>query len=161
VRAEHPFCGVHRRGTVAVRADASKEIQNAKVLASNTGGLERERAIRSMQRIARHRIYRLWRLDPRSPEIDLLELCAADEQRMAHWLKQNHGVDINAPLPATGRQPTARCRDRLRYAAWRVLRRGASASPQFIEAARRRVTLALRDDEKFWRKWDAFDEDNS
>jgi hypothetical protein len=41
------------------------------------------------------------------------------------------------------------------------LRRGASASPQFIEAARRRVTLALRDDEKFWRKWDAFDEDNS
>lgn len=158
-RRGQTFCLRHGRGNAAVSADASKEIDNAKVLASGSGGVERARAVRSMQRIARHRFYRLWRLDPRGPEIDLLELSPGDEQRVAAWLWDNHTIALDKPLPGTDRPATARCRDRLRQAAFRVLRRGSAVSQDFLTAAHRRVTLALRDDAKFWRKWEALGAD--
>jgi hypothetical protein len=34
-------------------------------------------------------------------------------------------------------------------------------SPEFLESARKRIVLAIRDDETFWRKWEALDADNS
>lgn len=153
------YCQRHGRGTAAVSADARKETDNAKVLASGTGGVERARAVRSMERIARHRIYRLWRLDPRGPEIDLLELSPGEEQRVAAWLWDNHTIALDKPLPGTDKHATARCRDRLRQAAFRVLRRGNAVSQDFLTAAHRRVVLALRDDAKFWRKWEALGAD--
>jgi hypothetical protein len=154
------FCFHHLRGKDAAAADIALINRNLAVLANpNLRGYSRRRAEYSMARIARAEIYRVWKIDPRAPAIDLLVLSAADEQRVADWLREQHAVDLNKNLPGSDKPPTARCRDRLRWAGWRVLARGDLVTPEFLAAARRRVVLALRDDAKFWRKLEKLDQE--
>jgi hypothetical protein len=107
-----------------------------------------------MARIGRAEVYRQWKVDPRCPEIDLLQLSPKDEKAVADWLLLNHQISLDKPLPGTDRLPTPRCRDRLRYAAWRVIQRGTVVTPDFVMRAGYRVTNALLDDAKFWLRFD-------
>jgi hypothetical protein len=153
------FCIHHIRGAEAHAADLEKEQRNAKILAEGDIPINEERARKSMARIARRRTHRAWRIDPRAPNISTLEICKLDEQRVRAWLIDFCSVDLDKPLHGLDREATARCRDRLRWAAWRVLRRGKNASDDFVAAARLRVAAAIRDDLRFWEMWDRLEGD--
>lgn len=157
VRPDCPYCFNHSRGAYAVTANNAFLAESLKVLSSTATGRNRERALRTVRRIARGEIYALWRLDPRQPALDLLTLEDQNEQAVHRWLIDQHGIDLNKPLPGSDKHATPRCRDRLRYAAWRVLSRGDAVSPDFITKAGYRVINALRDDRKFWDKLAAID----
>jgi hypothetical protein len=136
--------------------DANRIMQAEAIDILQNGGspLQTRRAHNTLARIARREVHKLWKSDPRAPNISTLEICELDEQRVRAWLIDACGVDLDKPLPGVGREATARCRDRLRWAAWRVLRRGKNASDDFVAAARLRVAAAIRDDLRFWEKWD-------
>lgn len=148
------FCFHHICGAEAREVDLAMEQRNAEILQKGSIPVIEERARKSMARIARRRVHRTWRIDPRAPNVSTLEICELDEQRVRAWLIGLCGVNLDKPLPGVGCEATARCRDRLRWAAWRVLRRGKNASDDFISAARLRVAAAIRDDQRFWEKWD-------
>lgn len=149
------FCFAHARGEHAVNADRELAERNHFILfETRSTGKQRRKAALSMRRIARAEVYRQWKLDPRFPEVDLLQLSETDETRVADWLWRHHQIRLSENLPGTERPPTARARDRLRYAAWRVIARGDAVDPDFVKRAGYRVINALRDDAKFWFRFD-------
>lgn len=154
------YCFHHLRGKEAAAADTELISRNMEKLSNpRLRGYSRTKAEASMARIARAEIYRTWKCDPRKPEIDLLVLSDRDEKAVHDWLLQNHAVDLNKPLPGSDKHATARARDRLRWAAWRVLARGLIVDQDFLAAARRRVSAAIRDDARFWKKLAKLDQE--
>lgn len=102
-----------------------------------------ESAIRYVRRCQLHRA---WQLDPTLPG-STLALSESDEARVEAWLVEHHGVVLVSGLRDKGYPYSARCVDRLRWAA--VL---ALTGRIDDERARRRVIVALRDDLRFWLK---------
>ena len=152
-RRGSPHCYFHTLGAAKDAADLLYINKMQRWLSGTSW--QRMKALHALRRISRRQIYRLWLQDPRAPEIDFLELSASDETRVAEWLYTNWQINLDKPLPGTSRKPTARCRDRLRYAAYFALRRADDADPEFLKRIRHRVILALRDDRLFWEKYDA------
>ncbi len=153
VRRGQNYCLRHLRGREAAAADIEITTRQLKVLGNPLiKGVAHSRAVNTMARVARAEIYRVWRIDPRGPAVDLLILSDHDERRVVEWLLNRHGIRLDKDLPNSDHRPTARCRDRLRWAAWRVISRAEAATPEFITKADNRVRAAVRDDTKFWVK---------
>jgi hypothetical protein len=84
-----------------------------------------------------------------------LQLDETLSRRVEAWLVTHCAIDLTTPLPGSNRLATPRATDRMRWAAYRALRRGAALSDDFMTRAKMRVDTALRDDLRFWEKWDA------
>lgn len=95
-------------------------------------------ALKALAAIKRRRLHRAWLTDPTVPGTTLV-LTPNDEARVAEALLLRFGADLYDETH------TERCRDRLKWAAFRSL---AGADP--IKASYR-VKAALRDDER-WRR---------
>lgn len=108
------------------------------------------RAQRTLARIARRNLHQLWKSDPRI-EGSTLALDDHTESKVTAWLNQRF-IDLDKPLPNSTRLATPRCVDRIRWAAYRVIRRGNAASEDFLRRANRRIALAMQDDQIFWNK---------
>jgi hypothetical protein len=103
--------------------------------------------------IARRQLHRAWKLDPTLPGTTLV-LPDHDEKRVRRWLQDEHGIDLAETMHATGHHLSARCVDRLRWAAaLRLSQRVTETS------ARNRVAAALRDDLRWLQKHAALGED--
>lgn len=100
-------------------------------------------ARKALAAIERRRLHRAWLRDPTIPGSTLL-LAPNDEARVAEALQHRFSVDLYDETH------TARCRDRLKWAAFRMM---AGADP--IKAGFR-VNAALRDDKR-WRRRIAHD----
>jgi hypothetical protein len=147
------FCFRHLSGGNRAHADHERADRHLQTLARSSNRFDRVRAEAGLQAIARRQVHLLWRTDPRAPNVSTLELDERREAAVRDWLRDNCGVSLGSPLPGGGRAPTARATDRMRWAAYRVLRRGEGASGDFIERAKLRVAAAIRDDARFWEKW--------
>ena len=73
-------------------------------------------------------------------------LNARDAGRVERWLAERN-LRETRPLPATGRQPTPRCWDRMTWTA--ILAIGGRIDEH---GARRRLELAVKDEVAFWRR---------
>jgi hypothetical protein len=110
-----------------------------RVAASNIQGeVGAERARRALAAIERRRLNRAWKYDPSIPG-STLRVDDRTLREIDRWLA-DQGVDIESV------QHTSRCRDRVCWAAYLHHIKGTVT----IEAARRRIFLARRDDER-WR----------
>ena len=149
-------CLRHSRGKQLDTAGRALAASALDIVENGGSPVQTHRATRTLARIARRNLHQLWKIDPRING-STLALDDHAERKVAAWLKTNHGVDLDRPLPNSSEPPTPRCADRMRWAAYRVLRRGHAASNDFRNRAKRRVELAIADDLKFWKKLEAFD----
>jgi hypothetical protein len=148
-------CRHHLRGVERDKSDCEREQRYLKTLELGDIPLTELRARRGLASIARRRFHKLWIQDPRIEGETITFALPQDHQRALQWLIDNCCIDVSKPLPGTTRIATPRCLDRLLWVAWRVVRSEDKVSDQFIENAKRRVAQAIRDDMKFWKRWDA------
>jgi len=161
LRCRHPSspgfdrCCLHHKTVEDKIADELRREQyNLKIARGpNTSELVRE-ALTSLARVGRSRLHAKWKLDPRIEGSTIQFAVEADRLDVIAWLKNEASLDIDKPLPNTGRLLTPRALDRCLWAAWRVIRARGNASEQFITRAHHRVNAAIADDAKFWRRWD-------
>jgi hypothetical protein len=139
------LCRWHCRGKVRDQVDARREPRLHR-LADSDNDILRSRAERALACLARRRANRAWKLDPRLPGSTVPHLNARDGLRVEQWLAERNLRDI-CPLQATGRPPTARCWDRMTWAA--ILAIGGRIDEQ---GARRRLELAVKDEVAFWKR---------
>lgn len=139
-------------------AERALEQRHAKVL--QFGGTEKDirEARAGLRRLARIRLHRMWKHDPRIEGETISITNKADRERVHGWILANCGIDVDQPLPG-GRMLTPRAMDRCLWAGWRVVRSEGRVPEQFIENAKLRVRAALRDDDRFWVKWGAAGDD--
>lgn len=145
-------CYLHLRGHQRDIVDRERAVRAAKS-ARSTNPRRRADGERALAAIQRRRLHRVWKLDPTLPGTTLA-LPDADERRVLSWLKDVHGIVLDETLHETGHRLSARCVDRLRWAA--VLRLTLRVTEV---SARNRVVAALRDDLRWFRKMSAMVEE--
>lgn len=145
-------CLWHTRGKVAVHSNTLLLEAARERIQKGGAQLMVYRAHKTIARIQRDELHRQWKIDPRIPG-STLELDAETETHVYDWLFKNYHINLIGQNTYT-----PRCIDRLRWAAYRVLRRGDEATPEFLEQAARRVRSAIADDEKFWTMWRRWEE---
>jgi hypothetical protein len=144
-------CHNHLQGPQRDIADAERAAEAAKN-ARSTNPYRRERALRTLAAIERRRLHRVWKLDPTIPGTTLA-LPEHDERRVEGWLKAEHGIVLDDTKHETGDPLSARCVDRLRWAA--ALRLTGRVSEV---SSRNRVAAALRDDLAWFEKMAAMED---
>lgn len=133
------LCRHHLKGVERDRVDNLRAQRLQHVATTGVEGPARaERARRALLSIEVRRLHRAWLLDPTVPGATL-RVNDRDLREIDNLLLVEHGIDVESA------QHTPRCRDRLRWASFLILR--GQITP---EAGRRRVHLALRDDQR-WR----------
>ena len=154
------YCFFHQkqaRSQDRERVERRLEQQHVDVLKFGGTAKAVREAHAGLRRIARHRLHRRWKRDPRLEGETIAFASAADRERVHAWIVENCGVDIDRTQP-DGRMLTPRAVDRCLWAGWRIIRSNVALTDQFIENAKNRVRAALRDDQRFWAKWEALGE---
>jgi hypothetical protein len=154
------YCASHQRqSNPQDRERVERHLEQRCVDVLKFGGTPKavREAHAGLRRIARHRLHRQWKHDPRLEGETISFSNASDRERVHAWIRDNCGVDIDRPLP-DGRMLTPRALDRCRWAGWRVVRSPTPLPDQFVTNAKNRVRVALRDDARFWAKWEALGE---
>jgi hypothetical protein len=139
------LCRWHCRGSLRDKVDAQRE-PRLHALAASDNDILRSRAERALACIARRRMNRVWKLDPRLPGSTVPHLSDRDAARVERWLVERN-LREGRPLQATGRPPTPRCWDRMTWTA--ILAIGARIDEG---GARRRLELAVKDEVAFWKR---------
>lgn len=142
-----PHCYLHLHGKARDVADLKRKAI-AEKKAGSTNVKLREEGLATLRTVQRRQTHRAWKIDPTVPG-STLTLPDHDEARVRRWLRDAHHVDLDQepqPMHANTDHPiTARCMDRLRWAATLRLSGRMDA-----ERAARRVFVAVRDDLQFW-----------
>jgi hypothetical protein len=139
------LCRLHLHGAKRDLVDVARE-QRLLREAQSENKIKCSEAVRSLAAIARRRMHRSWKIDPRLPGATVPVLQERDAQRVERWLLER-GFRNSLVLPRTGRFPTPRFWDRVSWAA--VLALGNRLSEA---ASRRRLELALKDEVAFWKR---------
>lgn len=140
-------CSFHLHGKDRDAVDAARLLRAQKTLSRTTNALLRRKAMSTIASVTRRQTHRAWKVDPTIPG-STLTLPEHDEARVSRWLREVHRLDLEHHLlHDNGRPITARCIDRLRWAATLHLSGRMDA-----ERAARRVFVAVRDDLRFWAK---------
>ncbi len=146
------------------RAEKRLEKRHADVLKFGGTAIQVHRAHAGLRRLARLRLHRRWKHDPRVEGSTIAFADEADQVRVRRWLVSNCGVDIAAPVVACSdvqaHMSSPRALDRCLWAGWRIVRSNVGLTDQFIENAKLRVKAAVRDDARFWASWAALGEPN-
>ena len=140
-------CHFHLHGELRIKIDRRREERLWRQAAS-TNAITRERAEKALASIARRRLNTGWSVNPELEGTTLL-LTAGDEAKVEEWLA-GRGIRLDQPLLATGRPPTARTVDALRWAAVMAL------SGRIDErSAKGKINVATARDERWFKKRDA------
>ena len=143
-------CHLHLHGKARDELDVKRAAAARKLLSRTTNTRHRASAKSALANVTRRQLHRAWKKDPTLPG-STLTLPDRDEARVSRWLRDTHRIDLDQehhPVHANTNHPiTARCIDRLRWAATLHLSGRMDA-----ERAARRVFVAMRDDLKFWAK---------
>jgi hypothetical protein len=140
------LCANHLHAEARDALDATRAIAAQKRLRSTTNARHRREAEVALANIARRNLLRMWRKNPTLPG-ETFVLPAREEQRVARWLRDHHGIILGETRHDDCRPLNPKCIDQLRWASALCLT--ARITP---DQARRRVTKAMRKDTAWWRQ---------